>query len=331
MLTALVTSAQRSAYINKVYEYRPAPGQFVNTIPAVTAAMSEAQVVAAAEAQLASRDTAAPGIVTLGSWGGYVTFGFDHPVVNVPGKADFKVYGNAYDGNSEAGIIMVARDDNGNGLPDDTWYELAGSDYNAAGTLHKHRVTYTCPADPLREDYPWTSNSKEEPSGSVKRNTFHTQNYWPLWVGEREMTFAGTRLAGNGEKLSTGTYRLNAFAWGYADNLANAEEKGVDIGRAVDEDGNSVELPQIDFVRVYTAMQQTLPMIGESSTEVCGAEDLHPDAVATAITTPAAPAGADEYYTISGVRVERDALRQGVYIVKRAADGRSVKRVVGGK
>lgn len=316
--------SQRSPYINKVYEYRPAPGQFVNTMPQVTEAMTEADVQQKAEEQLVGKDTPNPGIVTLGSWGGYVTFGFDHPIVNVAGQRDFKVYGNAYAGNSEAGIVLVSRDENGNGIPDDTWYELAGSDYNSASTLHGYRVTYSCPADPLTENYAWTSNDATEPQGSVLRNTFHKQNYWPLWIKEKEMTFSGTRLASNGEKLSTGTYRLNAFAWGYADNLSNAEEQGFDIGWAVDEEGKSVLLPAIDFVRVHTAMQQTLPMIGESSTEVCGAEDLHPAAIATAIALPAANGGIVTFYNMEGMEVPHPT--HGLYIRKQG--GRRVKVIM---
>ena len=55
---------------------------------------------------------------------------------------------------------------------------------------------------------------------------------------------------------------------------------GFKIDWAVDDEGNPVELKQIDFVKVYNAMLQDCGWLGETSTEVAGAIDLHPDAVA---------------------------------------------------
>ena len=50
------------------------------------------------------------------------------------------------------------------------------------------------------------------------------------------------------------------------------------MGWAIDDDGNPVKLASIDFVKVYTAMNQWCGWVGETSTEVAGAIDLHPDA-----------------------------------------------------
>jgi hypothetical protein len=58
---------------------------------------------------------------SLGGWGGYIVFGFDHSVENGSG-GDLYIRGNAFEGNSEAGVVWVMQDENGNGLPDDTWY-----------------------------------------------------------------------------------------------------------------------------------------------------------------------------------------------------------------
>ena len=81
------------------------------------------------------------GLVSLGGFGGYVVVGFDHTIENKPGSWDFRVLGNAFNGNSSAaasgtakggsyepGVILVAYDKNGNGKPDaDEWYEIQGS------------------------------------------------------------------------------------------------------------------------------------------------------------------------------------------------------------
>ena len=93
-------------------------------------------------------------MISLGGYGGYVTFAFDHTVMNVEGENDFRIWGNAFyeltnpdakGGSAEPGIIMVSYDANCNGLPDDEWYELAGSEYYKPATLHNFSITYRRP------------------------------------------------------------------------------------------------------------------------------------------------------------------------------------------
>ena len=55
---------------------------------------------------------------------------------------------------------------------------------------------------------------------------------------------------------------------------------GFKIDWAVDEDGNHVDLKKIDFIKVYNAVLQDCGWLGETSIEVRGGLDLHPDAVA---------------------------------------------------
>ena len=54
----------------------------------------------------------------------------------------------------------------------------------------------------------------------------------------------------------------------------------MNIDWAVRADGSPAELKTIDFVKVYTALHQQCGTIGETSTEVMGARDLHPEAQA---------------------------------------------------
>lgn len=316
VLLASAAAAQQSPYISHVYDYQPAPGQFVGVNPTYTEGMSADDMLQAASDQLVSTTTAKPGMVSLGSYGGNIVFGFDHPVVNVAGAYDFKIYGNAMATSAEPGIVMVSRDDNGNGLPDDTWYELAGSDYNAATTLHGYAITYNRPAAPLSDPVSWTSNDTDEPSGTIARNMFHKQSYWPAWLPDdvTTLTFTGTRLAKNATNAGS-QWQLHPCDWGYADNQTNDTDKGMNIEWAVNASGQSVHLSQIDFIKVYTAIVNDLTMIGETSTEVCGAEDLHPTAVAAiaSIRTDADDAEV-QYYNLQGQRVGSDALAPGIYI-----------------
>ena len=47
------------------------------------------------------------------------------------------------------------------------------------------------------------------------------------------------------------------------------------IDWAVDKYGNKVKLPGVDFIRVYTGVNQQCGWLGETSTELSRAEDLH--------------------------------------------------------
>jgi hypothetical protein len=92
------------------------------------------------------------------------------------------------------------------------------------------------------------------------------------------LTFTGVRLAPNTvDKNGNGSYFVqNTYAWGYADNQPNdSTSSKLDLAWAVDEDGNPANLPGIHFVKVQTAVLQSNGWIGESSTEVAGAVDLH--------------------------------------------------------
>lgn len=279
-----------SPYISRVFEYMPAPGQFVNTMPEYVEGDDAEAMRVKAENCLANHKQV---LVNLGGWGGYIVFGFDHRITNVKGDYDLKILGNAFyesenmnppfRGSSEPGIVMVSVDANGNGLPDDTWYELAGSDYSSADTKHDYQCTYKRPA--TNGDVSWTDNRGE--SGAVKKNTFHTQEYYPKWIAADKLTFEGTRLKDNGVQVSGNNYVQYQYDWGYVDNHPNytvfptsTNENLIHVSEfkidwAVDADGNPVELAGIDFVKVYTAVNQGNGQIGESSTEILDAWDLH--------------------------------------------------------
>ena len=284
-----------SPFVSKVYEYRPAPGQFVNELPEYESGDTYQSMLEKAGEQLCGDKM--PGMISLGGFGGYVVFGFDHKVANVKGEYDFKIYGNAFSaesaaagGSCEPGAVMVSVDTNGNGLPDDEWFELAGSEYHKATTKKNFDITYFKPDESKVKDpdpsnsaitdrtyIQWTSNYADEPSGYMMRNVFHTQPYFPRWLDDEQLSFSGTRIANNAE-LKNGTYFLSFMDWGYVDNRPNDEDPGFNIDWAVDANGNQVELSSIDFVKVYTAVNQYCGWIGETSTELCGAEDLHPEA-----------------------------------------------------
>ncbi len=271
-------SAQTSGspYINRVWEYLPAPGQFINTATSAYATGFTADDVLEQANALLVQPPSRGALLSLGAWGGYIVVGFDHTIPNVPGEYDFKLYGNAYDGSAEPGIVLVSVDANGNGLPDDEWYELAGSEYSNPEVLAHYEVTYYRPATPT-DSVCWTDNRGQ--SGYVARVSYHGQTYYPAWLEADSYTLRGKRLPGNAVNTATPPdeyWTLASFAWGYADNQPNSSEgSNFNIDWAVDADGNAVQLAGIDFVKVYTAVQQNCGWLGETSTEFCNIEDLH--------------------------------------------------------
>ncbi|MDE6099236.1 MAG: PKD domain-containing protein [Muribaculaceae bacterium] len=259
-----------------VIDYSPAPGQFVNEIPAYSQGDDAAVMATRADQMLHRRE-----MVSLGAWGGSITLSLNRPLYNYDGP-DFRILGNAYFsgsdamglryGSSEPGIVYVMCDQNNNGEPDDTWYELRGEGYDES--MADYEVTYHRPAmDATDATYiKWTASDGAQ--GYINRvSSYHLQNFFAEWVGKGDQTFRGRRLPDNGVlDEATGMYRLYNIK-GYADSYPNNDDASMlDISMAVDADGNSVDLLYINFIRVVTGVLQTNGNLGECSTEVAGVE-----------------------------------------------------------
>lgn len=254
-----------SKWISAIVEYRPAPGQFINT--------------SLGNPNAAGSLIGGKGLVSLGGYGGYIIFEFDHAVRNIEG-VDFVIFGNAFDGNSEPGIVMVS--------PDGTsWYELKGSEYSKPGTQKNYEITYSRPLQTERsQTVAWTDN--QSGTGQVDIVTAHTQCYYPLFLpgNPATLTFAGTLLSPN-SVFEDNRFKQQPYDWGYADNLSEDYQQVVgndsdtkmsnkfDISNAVDADGQPVVLETIRRIKVYTAVNQNVAGgVGETSTEICGALSL---------------------------------------------------------
>jgi hypothetical protein len=294
LLLAISLFSCRAQYISKVLEYKPAPGQFVNTSPW--------GVPKAAETLVGTTK----GTMHLGNFGGYVIFTFDEPVVNDPDNpygVDLTIFGNPAAGWAEPGIVSVMKDSNKNGIPDETWYELAGSDHHFASTLHNYRVTYTNPKDSEAADVPWEDNKGD--TGVIKTNPYHNQPYYPIKDSFPDISADSYTLSGTKIKAAIDTTKLpvksHKKAFGYADNqlrgsapdrlpdnpytrkVENSGGDAFDIHWAIDNEGNYVDLDTIHFVKVHCGVLVDAEGVGELSTEITGAVDVPPDSTVNGV------------------------------------------------
>ncbi len=283
-----------------VLEYHPAPGQFINTIPEAYENSSQQELC-----RKCSESMNEGGLISLGTYGGYMTMKFDHPVKNLLGS-DFRILGNGFysnddpeygdatiGGSFEPGIVYV-------GVGDDVatcqWYELAGSEYYTT-EIHDFSITYYKPTaesgpheqfcstydDYIRWDASWTDKEGErrDSTGYHIKNSFHSQSYWPHFEGKDQLTFSGGKLPNNGiDQSGEGTYwvlyRYSKDAYGYVDASLNSDDFSTfDIDWAVDAEGRHVDLEEINFIKVVCGIFQYCGWLGETSTEVSGFVDLH--------------------------------------------------------
>lgn len=301
-------ASDATPYITQVFDYVPAVGQFTNTMPEYKEGDTQETMN---QKVLETIGNNKKGMISLGGYGGYVTVGFDHAIENKPGLCDFRILGNAFysnanpnpdapvGGSSEPGIIMVAYDKNGNGLPDeDEWYEIAGSAHhdpsqeawytqaqqngNDVHTYKDYKITYYHPTkepttpEEKKQYIRWEDNKGN--SGYKVMNQTHSQPYFPQWINSDKLTFKGTRLPQNGidESGKENYFVLYQFRYGYADNALNTETaSAIDIDWAVDAQGNPARLPGVNFIKIYTGVNQENGWLGECSTEISGIEDLH--------------------------------------------------------
>ncbi len=239
-------------------------------------------------------------LVSLGS-SGYIQYELASPITNSDKHKwgiDFIVTGNPFNGNPEAGMVMVAEKD-GQGNPG-TWYRLAGSRHYEANTVMNTNVTYTKNVSDISVTY----------GGNT--TTFGTNvNWWPLFAakptGENYGATSGvltskitnvsylsndstityydrTVVADDATAGLSGANATNFYAFGYADVRSGSGfvnpyaslpstgggADGFDLAWAVNAAGQPVDLTGKDiyFVQVYTATVYNAGIFGETSTEV---------------------------------------------------------------
>ena len=258
---------------NRVYEFQPAPGHQVNgyiiTGQAFPPGCTEEQACDTVLSHFGRH-----WMISLGGWGGFLTVGFDHSVPCHAEGYDLCIQGNPYDYQSEPGIVWVSQDVNGDGLPNDLWYELAGSEYGSQNHSTRYAMTYYRPAEP-RSGVAWRGCDGETDYIPYMSYWNPAEYYWQDWQrGDERLTFFGSRLRSN-VTYSQGVSSMPPYPWGYADNLGSDYTEGplghgayLSIRTARTWDGRPANLEYIDFVRVQSGITGHTPNLGDASTEV---------------------------------------------------------------
>jgi hypothetical protein len=196
------------------------------------------------------------------------------------------ITGNGFETWNEPGIVWVQRDDNGNGLPDEMWYEIKGSD--DTGT-YKDNITWryalTYYRDQLAETTP---NQFEQIIRTIywvdQRGRIGTLGGgWPSpgntagIQGESGdwMTYTGTILRDSkGEKLNLGQANLAPIS-GYVDVMSGGSQTlTFSVNSAIRADGTPAGLSGFSFIKVQTAYFEYGDAFGERSTEIVSATGL---------------------------------------------------------
>ena len=245
--------------------------------------------------------------VSLGAFGGFIEFEFVGGITNDeknPNGIDFVIYGNAFNGNPEAGAVQVSEDGT-------TWYELAGSNY------YNGNFTYTPPTSGYSNVYSGTQRNTSvvytkntdvsKVYASLAGNTsvaFCPASWFPLTTtytafasnpaggahcGNISVNLSGNTLTFAGITAVADSNTNADYAFGYADitpigspsqygeakNPYDTDKTGgdgFDLEWAVDiSTGLPVDVTgkTFHYVRVYSAVLN-LDRFGETSTEVTG-------------------------------------------------------------
>ncbi|MEI6274888.1 MAG: hypothetical protein WCP08_02810 [Prolixibacteraceae bacterium] len=267
----LAVLPKSSPYITRVFDYRYGPGQHATLI-----SPDEKGNNLIGEPWVNGKS-----FTSLGGWGGYITAGFDHSVINANGP-DIAVYTQP-SVSSEPGVIYVMEDLNHDGLPNDgAWMEIKGSEYKNAETIHNYQVTYYKPAS--SGNITWKDNQGK--SGTLLPG-FAAESWW--WSGYGDLlsiTFNGERLpdaytnTSKDPNIELWMTRAGLFRFGYAECYSNEDYNSalkanfIDISSAVDVAGNPANLAKVDFIKVQSSVFQIAGWLNEISTEISGAADI---------------------------------------------------------
>jgi hypothetical protein len=300
---ALATPAlAQSPFATRVVEYSPAPGQFVQD-----AAFNDPARALGPPIGGGTINPDNSKLVTLGGYGGSITLGFDHRILDDPRNPmglDAIVYSNAsyVAGNpnrrfAECATIEISLDANNNALADDPWFIVRAPHLPAIPAAALAPRTWD-------DNIPDPTFAPHEPTWVPPGRT----GQWQTWAHELPPLFAVVVLQ-NPHGLTSSTEGV----WGLADhtptlilgdsdadNIADNPHARPALFYTVPDDpftvgitpgsgggdafdiawavhpatGAPANLPGFDFIRLTTAIDFVHATVGETSAEIAAVADV---------------------------------------------------------
>jgi hypothetical protein len=201
---------------------------------------------------------------SLGTIGGYWAWTVAH-------KSSYTIEGNGFEGWTEPGVVWFQEDLNGNGLPDEVWYEVN------AGTgpwiTRRYAVKFFKFGDSQGNSYGQVI--RDVYWADAKGRTGLLRGGWPKDWGVSDadgawVTYTATLMADNGviKNADYGTFDFTGPGGTGGGPFVDHGSPVIPINRAVDAAGNPVTLTNVRFVKVQTGVFQYGGIFGEISTEI---------------------------------------------------------------
>jgi hypothetical protein len=212
---------------------------------------------------------------STGSAGGYWVWKVEH-------RESYLITGNPMSNWSEPGVVLVMEDNNHNGVPDEIWYELKGSDDDAS-SAYKSLVTRRYSLSYFNGGGAGYVNEYGQTIRGIfwvdcKGRTGRIPGGWPGEWGvpgsdNEQVTYTGTLLRDDGQ-IATGSYGgLDNFKWGYVDSAGIYQDwNRFYVSNAIRADGTPVTLTDVRFIKVQTAAFRYGGIFGDISTEIKNAD-----------------------------------------------------------
>jgi hypothetical protein len=195
------------------------------------------------------------------------------------------ITGNGFETWHEPGIVWVQADENGNGIPDETWYEVTGSEDTSNANLITRRYALTYfrvkGAEPPPNQY-----------GQIIRTIYWADQRgrigiigggWPSVGNDKGIsgvdgdwiTFTGTILRDSTDRLNLNGVGNGSMS-GYVDIYTPADKQicKVDVKNAIKADGTKADIGSFRFIKVQTALFSYGTSFGDISTEIVSATGL---------------------------------------------------------
>lgn len=294
-------SAAASPFATGVISFEPAPGQFV-----LDPLFNDPVEALGAPVGGGTLQPNNGSVVSLGGFGGFVVLGFDERVMDdaanpfgldciVFGNASF-VQGLAYRRWGEAGVIEISRDDNNNGLADDTWYLIPGSHIDPSQAQLTSQTWDDATADatypppdaawlPPGQAGMWTTSAYELPpdpfANLVVEHPLGPSAMAEITFGYADMT--PTLLLGdtNGDNVVDAPNALAEWFYSRPDDpmtvgitLGSGGGDAFDIAWAIDpQTGQPANIDGFDFIRISNGVNALASIFGEKSPEIDAVAD----------------------------------------------------------